>query len=364
VVLRALRDEIGDDAAGRPSDKVLAVLHESGVLRLSIPVEHGGLGAGWAEVNATVAALAAVDASVAIIAYLHHAALSRVIHWGTDEQRARLFPEIAEDGLICATSWSEPGAGANKRNIATTAAPEPTGGWRLSGAKSFTTGSGVASIYLVLARTGDGSGASGDYGQTNQGLFVVDARRPNSGFHFDGMLDLAGMRRSATGLIRLDSYLAGPHDMLATSADTPAVIAYPHTLGLTLGAVALGVAQNAYDIGVRTAHDRGLLDNALNRHQIFELGSQLAAVRAVVDAAGSALGDATQAALTAKVLGSESAESICRSVQELAGSSAFSRTHRLNTLAQDARAITLMGPPNHLCRELVATRIATAAAGA
>lgn len=54
---------------------------------------------------------------------------------------------------------------------------------------------------------------------------------------------------------------------------------------------------------------------------------------------------------------SETAEAICRGAQELAGSAAFSRGHALNRLAQDARAVTLMGPPNYLCRELVTARL-------
>lgn len=262
-----------------------------------------------------------------------------------------LSEAITRDGQIFASSWSEPGAGAAKQHIATTATARADGGWKLSGAKTFTTGAGVADLYLILARTGDSGPATGSYGQTNQGIFVVDAA--GAGFEVDGVLDLAGMRRSATGLIRLDAYVARSGDMLAHSTDTPAVIGYPHVLGLTLGAVALGVAETAHGLALEAARQRSLVDSPLYRHHLFELGSRLAAVRGMVDAATQPDGDRTGPALTAKVFASETAETICRGAQEIAGSAAFSRTHPLNRLAQDARAVTLMGPPNYLCRELV-----------
>lgn len=355
AVLAALRAEADDDTDGRPSDTVLDALRTSGVLRLPVPVEYGGLGADWEGANAVITALARVDASVGIIVFLHYAAVSRIVRWGTDEQKKRFLTAVAGDGQIFASSWSEPGAGAAKQTIATTATQRPDGGWELSGAKTFTTGAGVANLYLVLARTGNASPASGSYGQTNQGIFVVDATQP--GFAVDGVLELAGMRRSATGLIRLDSYVAGPEDMLAHSSDTPTVIGYPHTLGLTLGAVALGVAETAHDTAIDVARQRSLLDSPLYRHHVFELGSRLAAIRGVVESATRTAGDRTGPALTAKVFASETAEVICRGAQELAGSAAFSQEHRLNRLSQDARAVTLMGPPNYLCRELVTARL-------
>jgi alkylation response protein AidB-like acyl-CoA dehydrogenase len=348
-VLQVLAAEAATDTGGRPSDDALDALRRAGVLSLPVPADDGGPGLGWATANEVVTALARVDASTAIVVFLHYAAVSRIIRWGTPEQRKRLFTAVVDDGMVFASSWSEPGAGAAKQHIATTARQHDSG-WLLDGAKSFTTSAGVAELYLVLAKTSEATGATGGYGQTNQGLFIVEAARP--GFVFDGVLDLAGMRRSATGLIRLDSYLAGADDVLASSADTPAVISHPHTLGLTLGAVALGIAESAHEIALDAARQRGL-DSPLHRHQLFELGALVAAVRGVVEAATRGDGDRSRAALTAKVFASEKAEVVCRGAQEFAGSAAFTRSHALNRLAQDARAVTLMGPPNHLCRELV-----------
>ncbi|MDT9701775.1 acyl-CoA dehydrogenase family protein [Streptomyces sp. P17] len=355
-VLAALRAEVRDDNSGRPSDRLLATLRTAAVLRLPIPTEYGGLGANWRDANAVITALARADASVGIIVFLHYAAISRIISYGSDEQRKRLLTAVARDGRIFASSWSEPGTDAAKQKISTSATRRAEGGWELDGAKTFTTGAGVADLYLVLARTGEDEGAQGSYGRSNQGIFVVDSSRP--GFVVEGVLDLSGMRRSATGLIRLSGYMAEAGDVLTHSRETPEAIGYPHTLGLTLGAVALGIAEEAHDIAVEVGRRRKLLDSPLYRHHIFELGSQLAAVRGVVQSATEARGDRTGPALTAKVFGSETAEAICRTAQGLAGSAAFSRDHALNRLSQDARALTLMGPPNYLCRELVAARVA------
>ncbi|TSB32758.1 acyl-CoA dehydrogenase [Streptomyces benahoarensis] len=354
-VLVRLRGEAGNDTGGRPGDSVLDALRGSGVLRLPVPAEYGGLGADWPDANAVITGLARADASVAIIVFLHYAAVSRIIAYGSEEQRKRFLTAVARDGRIFASSWSEPGADAAKQKIATTAVRQADGGWELNGAKTFTTGAGVADLYLVLARTGEEDATPGNYGRLDQGIFVVDSTRP--GFTVDGVLDLSGMRRSATGLIRLDGYLTEAGDALIHSRETPVVIGHPHTLGLTLGAVALGIAEEAHDTAIDIGRRRSLLDNPLYRHHVFELGSRLAAIRGVVESATRTHGDRTGHALTAKVFASETAEVICRGAQELAGSTAFSRNHSLNRLSQDARALTLMGPPNYLCRELVATHL-------
>ncbi|MGG8409908.1 acyl-CoA dehydrogenase family protein [Streptomyces sp. 12297] len=354
-LLARLRTEAHDDTTGRPSDSALDALRASGVLRLPVPVEYAGFGAGWHDANRVITTLARTDASVGIIVFLHYAAVSRIIAYGSQEQRKQVLTAVSDHGLILASSWSEPGSDAAKQNIATTAQRQADGGWVLNGAKTFTTGAGVADLYLVLARTGAQDSGSGSYGRTDQGIFLVDSTRP--GFTTDGVLDLSGMRRSATGLIRLEGYAAEDGDVLIRSGDTPAVIGHPHTVGLTLGAVALGVAEEAHDIAVEVGRRRSLLDSPLYRHHVFELGSRLAAVRGVVEAATAPPGDRSGPALTAKVFASETAEAICRGAQELAGSAAFSRGHALNRLAQDARAVTLMGPPNYLCRELVTARL-------
>lgn len=53
---------------------------------------------------------------------------------------------------------TEPGSGSDAASLKTAAVPVPGGGgWKLTGSKAFISGGGVSDVYLVMARTPDGS---------------------------------------------------------------------------------------------------------------------------------------------------------------------------------------------------------------
>ncbi|MFD0384013.1 acyl-CoA dehydrogenase family protein [Streptomyces stramineus] len=127
------------DTAGELPEEVFAALRASGVLGAAVAEEYGGLGGDAVLTNRLIELVAAADPSMAIILFQHYAVSARIGEWGTDAQRARYLPLLAGGEWIAASAWSESGAGADKRNLATKAT-RVEGGWRLDGAKTFTTG--------------------------------------------------------------------------------------------------------------------------------------------------------------------------------------------------------------------------------
>ncbi|MFE7133117.1 acyl-CoA dehydrogenase family protein [Streptomyces sp. NPDC057638] len=158
LLTAALRDQLSrsartHDAVGEPDRGVLAALRSSGVLGTAVPRRYGGAGRDMAEVNRMVEEIAAVNPSVAIIAFQHCAVTARIMEHGTDSQRRYWLPRLADGSVLAASAWSESGAGAAKQNLATRGRLLDGGQWLLDGAKTFTTGAGVADVYLVLAQT-------------------------------------------------------------------------------------------------------------------------------------------------------------------------------------------------------------------
>jgi acyl-CoA dehydrogenase len=74
------------------------------------------------------------------------------LSYGTDEQRRRLLPLIAEGRLYSAIGMSEHGAGSDLA-AARARATRADGGWVLNGSKVWTSGAHVAHQIVVLART-------------------------------------------------------------------------------------------------------------------------------------------------------------------------------------------------------------------
>ncbi|WP_433241339.1 acyl-CoA dehydrogenase family protein [Streptosporangium sp. CA-135522] len=354
-VLETLRRSATRTAvSGRPDRRALAELRRSGLLATAVPLEYGGAGGDAATVNEVVERVAAVNPSMAIILFQHFAVTARIGEWGSAAQKATLLPALAAGECLAASSWSEPGAGAAKKRLATTASPLPSGRWLLNGAKSFTTGAGVADLYLVLVTTSaEPDDHDSAYGSAGQSFFLVRGDNPGLVAHLD--LDLVGMRGSATGFVSLRDCEVSDDDRLGPLGHAPAIIAAVRESGATLGAVSVGIAQAALDIAAEHAGRSGLLTTQTVRHRLAELSAQVEAARAIVDSAGRRRSAEPGAVtLRSKLFASTTAEQVCIEVARMLGSAAYVVSHQLNRLIADARAVALMGPTNDLCRELVA----------
>ncbi|EPD96990.1 acyl-CoA dehydrogenase family protein [Streptomyces albus] len=340
-------------ASGRPDEKLLAELGQAGMFGVAVPAEYGGSGGDARLINHVVAEVARVNPSAAIMLFQHYAVSARIVEWGEPAQRARLLPALAKGDLLAASAWSEPGAGAAKKRLSTTAVRLPDGRWRLSGAKSFTTSAGVAGIYLILARTSETVEESGGgYGSAGQTFFLVPADDP--GLRPDQSLDLIGMRGSATGFVSLHDCVVGDENRLGPLGEATSIIAGVRRTGATLGAVSLGIAASLLDLAVEQIHRRPQPPDGVTRFRLVDLATRVEAARALVERAGRR--DADDPGITtlhSKLFATHTAEQVGVEVARLLGSGGYVVGNRVNRLMADARAVAHMGPTNDLCRELV-----------
>ena len=140
-----------------------ADLREAGLLGLTIPARHGGLGADYATYALVSAELGRWCGATALTLNMHACSMlwpgqiaddlpmpeaDRAAH---DRRRARMYERVLEDGAIFAQPFSEPNsaAAAGQAPFGTTARPVD-GGWVVSGVKHFASLSGAAHYYGLL----------------------------------------------------------------------------------------------------------------------------------------------------------------------------------------------------------------------
>ncbi|MGW6465801.1 acyl-CoA dehydrogenase family protein [Streptomyces rubiginosohelvolus] len=80
-----------------------------------------------------------------------------LITYGTEEQKRRHLPPVARGETLWCQGYSEPGAGSDLAGIRTTATPDGTGGYAVTGQKIWTSLALDADFCFVLARTDPGS---------------------------------------------------------------------------------------------------------------------------------------------------------------------------------------------------------------
>ena len=144
---------------------------KNGYLGVSIPEEYGGGGGGIGDLAAVCEELAAMGCPLLMMVVSPAICGTIVARFGTEEQKQRWLPGIADGTLTMAFAITEPDAGSNSHNITTTARRDPdsgAGGWVLRGRKIYISGVDEADSVLVVARTEDAR-----TGTLKPALFVV-----------------------------------------------------------------------------------------------------------------------------------------------------------------------------------------------
>jgi len=139
-----------------------------GFLGVSIPEEYGGAGGDFRHDIVLIDQVVRNEASGFAIS-LHNGIVSPyVLAHGTEEQKRRWLPRLANGEMIAAVAMSEPGVGSDLQKLRTSAKRDGEG-YRINGQKTFITNGQLANFIVVAARTGEGVGGRG------VSLFIVDA---------------------------------------------------------------------------------------------------------------------------------------------------------------------------------------------
>src|SRR2546422_29848 len=130
---------------------------ELGLFGIPWPEALGGAGMDYLSYIIVIHELAKVDASHAITVSAHTTlGTSPIVDFGTEEQKRRFVPVLAQGKVLGGFGLTEPGAGSDAGGTKTVA--EDRGDhFVLNGSKIFITHAGVGEIFVVTARTDPGS---------------------------------------------------------------------------------------------------------------------------------------------------------------------------------------------------------------
>src|SRR5262245_16562682 len=126
---------------------------EFGLLALPVPKEYGGLGLPLTDVIAVMEGLGygGRDAGLLFSIHAHPGTntIPLVLH-GTEAQKRRWLPGLADGSVIGANGASEPDSGSDVFSLRTTAAKRGES-YVLNGTKTFVTNAPVADLFVVYA---------------------------------------------------------------------------------------------------------------------------------------------------------------------------------------------------------------------
>ena len=153
--------------AGEKTTDLWLDMGKHGYLGVALPEEYGGGGGGIGDLAAVCEELAAQGCPLLMMIVSPAICGTVIARFGTEEQKRKWLPSIADGTLTMAFAITEPDAGSNSHNITTTARRDGDG-WVLKGRKIYISGVDEAGAVLVVARMEDAR-----TGRLKPALFVV-----------------------------------------------------------------------------------------------------------------------------------------------------------------------------------------------
>src|SRR6195952_3202351 len=158
--------------AQQHTDELWSEAGKLGFIGVNLPEEYGGGGAGMYELALVMEEMA--GAGCALLMMVVSPAINGTIisTFGTDEQKKRWVPGIADGSITMAFAITEPDAGSNSHRITTTARRDGSD-WILSGQKVYVSGVDQAQAVLIVGRTEEAK-----TGNLRPALFIVPTDTP------------------------------------------------------------------------------------------------------------------------------------------------------------------------------------------
>ena len=331
-------------------------LRDSGLLALTVPREHGGIGADSLTYAVILSRIAKGCASTGLTFNMHCAIVDFLLQIAGPEQQQRYFGEVVRNGAVFASITSEPGSSFRDKLAIRTSIRREDGRYRLNGTKHFCSLSTGATYYFTWSLL-DGAEDITD------GLLNVLIRADQPGVEIVHDWDTLGMRGTVSNSIRFHDVEILPEDVVGEPGAILGKDMSIWSLGYT--GVYFGIAEAAYEFCVeyvKRSKFRGMsetlaFDPRIQR-QVGEMATLLESARRAVERLGMLRGNASKTELAfilnqAKYLATEAAKEIAERAVRLTGGRGLLRSLPLERHFRDALAGVVMPPANDRCLETV-----------
>jgi len=258
--------------------ELIAELAELGLMGMTVPEEYGGAGTDTLSYALAVEELTRIDSSVAITVAAHHSLGTLPIYYfGNEEQKREWLPQLASGQKLAAFGLTEPGAGSDAGATRTTAELRE-GEWLVNGSKIFITNAGteITACVTITARTEDDE--------------ISNLIIPNgtSGYEISAPMEKMGWHASDTRELSFDDCAVPERNLLG-----PRGQGFNQFLEIldggriSVAAMAVGLAQGAYDLAAAYAQEREQFGRPISRFQavqfrLADMATEIEAARNLV----------------------------------------------------------------------------------
>ncbi len=344
------------DRSGEFPEDVRQLLASQDVLALPYPVEHGGLGANLLTICLAIEQIARACVTSSLILSVQALASEALLIAGTDEQRARFFPDLASGKGLAAFALTEPEAGSDAAALRTRAVREGDA-YRISGTKRFITNGSVASLITVFAVTDQDA-------PRHQRISAFAVEVPTDGFKVARLEHKMGIRGSPTAELSFENVLVPEANRIGDEGRGWELAM--RTLDRSrpgIAAQAVGIAQGALDAAAQYARERRQFGQRIGEFQMVqalladmdvrtEAARQLT-YKACVEIQGRAP-DASRWAAASKLVAGDAAMAVTTDAVQVLGGYGYTDDYPVERMMRDAKITQLYEGTQQIQRLVIA----------
>ncbi|MCA9968713.1 MAG: acyl-CoA dehydrogenase family protein [Anaerolineales bacterium] len=331
-----------------------------GLLGLEVPEAYGGAGMDPISAAIAIEELGWGCAATALAVSAHNGlALGPVVAYGSEAQKQAWLPRLATgEGKLASLSLTEPGAGSDLQGGVRTTAVKEGDSWIIDGSKMWMTNASISDLLVVLVRT-DPAGGSRSLSHV-----LVPADAP--GITIGPPEKKMGLTGSPTHAVTFEEVRVPLENLLGPEGrGLQQTLATLDSGRVSIGALAVGIAQAAYEAALKYAHERETFGKPIARHQavqwmLADAATEIQAARLMVYWAAwhkAQGGRYTKEAAMAKLFATEVSERVCRNAIQVHGGYGYSREFEVERMYRDTRLMTIGEGTSEIQRLVIARHI-------
>jgi len=331
---------------------------ELGLLGLPYPEKYGGGGGDYLSYAIAVEEVARACGSTALI-YAAHVSLGcgPIYYFGTEKQKQKWLPRLCSGKGLGAFGLTEPEAGSDAGSTRTIAVRDGDS-YVLNGSKMWITSGAIADVVIATAKTDPAAGTRGI------SCFLVEKGTP--GFIPGKNEPKMGLKGSVTSALSFEECRVPAGNLLGEEGEGFRQMLITLDGGrISIGAMALGLAQAALDQATRYAKERKQFGQPIANFQalqwmIADMATEIDAARLLIYRA-AAMKDAGQAlskeAAMAKLYASETAERAAFKALQIHGGYGYSREYPVERIYRDQRLCSIGEGTSEIQRLVIARQV-------
>ncbi len=329
-----------------------------GLPGIPFPEEYGGSGLGTLDYILAVEELAKVCGSTALTLAAHVSlGTYPIFAWGNEDLRQNYVPRLIGGEFMGAYGLTEPNAGSDSGGTITTAVPDGDH-WVLNGRKCFITNANFAGTFIFTAVSHRGAGT--------KGISAYVVPRDTPGFSIEMGEKKLGMRGSDWASLVFEDARIPKNHLLGPEGE--GFKTFMRTLDggrISIGALALGIAEGAYECAARYAQEREAFGKHLSEFQavqfkLADMAMQIEAARHLIYHAARlkdlGLPYRMEGAM-AKLFSSEMAMRVTYDAIQVYGGYGYSREYPVERMWRDAKLCTIGEGTSEIQRIVIARAI-------